>query len=79
LGEKKDYREEKAAEIDKEVEAILEHVHRRVRELLLARRSLLEKLAAMLLEKEILEGEELRRAIQAAAKSDGVDKGATIH
>ena len=76
---KKDYSEKKAADIDKEVEEILEQAHRRVRELLSAQRPLLEHLASVLLEKEILEGEELRRLIQTALKGDGVDKGATIH
>jgi len=39
----------------------------------------LEKLAGLLLEKEILEGEELRRIIRAAAEADGVNKSATVH
>jgi len=76
---KKDYSEEKAAEIDKEVEDILERAHHQVRELLTAQKPLLEKLAGLLLEKEVLEGEELRRIIRAAAEADGVNKSATIH
>lgn len=76
---KKDYSEEKAAEIDKEVENILERAHSQVRELLTAQKPLLEKLASVLLEKEVLEGEELRRVIHAAAESDGKDKSATLH
>jgi cell division protease FtsH len=63
---KKDYSEDKAAEIDKEVEDILERVHTQVRELLTARKPLLEKLARLLLEKEVVEGEELRQLIRAA-------------
>jgi cell division protease FtsH len=76
---KKDYSEEKAAEIDKEVEDILERAHHQVRELLTAQKPLLEKLASLLLEKEVVEGEELRRIIRAAAEADGVNKSATIH
>jgi cell division protease FtsH len=76
---KKDYSEEKAAEIDKEVEDILERAHSQVRELLTAHKPLLEKLASVLLEKEVLEGEELRRIIRAVAESDGKDKSATLH
>jgi cell division protease FtsH len=76
---KKDYSEEKAAEIDKEVEDILERAHHQVRELLTAQKPLLEKLAGLLLEKEVVEGEELRRIIRAAAEADGVNKSATIH
>lgn len=77
---KKDYSEEKAAEIDKEVEDILEQAHRQVRELLTAQKPLLEQLAGLLLEKEVLEGEELRRIIRAAAtEADRAKKIATIH
>ena len=62
---KKDYSEEKAAEIDKEVEQILEHAHQHVHELLSTKKPLLQRLAALLLEKEVLDGEELRRLIRA--------------
>jgi cell division protease FtsH len=68
---KKDYSEVKAAEIDKEVEDILGRTHNQVRELLTARKPLLEKLASLLLEKEVAEGEELRRMIRAAAEKNG--------
>lgn len=63
---KKDYSEEKAAEIDKEVEQILERAHQHVHELLSSKKPLLQRLAALLLEKEVLDGEELRRVIRAA-------------
>jgi cell division protease FtsH len=76
---KKDYSEQKAAEIDKEVEEIVERAHRRVQELLTAQKPLLEKLASLLLEKEVLEGEELRRVIRAAATTAEADKNPTIH
>src|SRR5262249_16625993 len=76
---KKDYSEEKAAEIDKEVEDILERADHQVQELLTARKPLLEKLASVLLEKEVLEGEELRQIIRATAEKDGADKSATLH
>jgi cell division protease FtsH len=64
---RKDYSEEKAAEIDKEVEDILERAHRQVRDLLTAKQPLLEQLAQRLLAKEVLEGEELRQMIRARA------------
>jgi cell division protease FtsH len=67
---KKDYSEEKAAAIDKEVEDILERAHHRVRELLTARKPLLEQLARLLLEKEVLEGDELRRIVRGSAASN---------
>jgi cell division protease FtsH len=62
----KDDREEKGAEIDTEVEGILERTHRQVRELLTAQKLLLEQLAALLLEKEVLDGEELRQILGAS-------------
>jgi cell division protease FtsH len=76
---KKDYSEEKAAEIDKEVEDILERAHRQVQTLLTARKPLLEQLAGLLLEKEVLEGEELRRVIRAMAESQSERKSSTVH
>jgi cell division protease FtsH len=76
----KDYSEKKAAEIDKEVEEILAKAHRQVQELLTANKPLLEKLASLLLEKEVLEGEELRRIIRAATDgADGAEDRRTIH
>lgn len=71
---KKDYSEEKAAEIDTEVEDILERAHKKVRELLTTKKPLLEQLACLLLEKEVLEGEELRRIIHAELVPDAERK-----
>lgn len=62
---RRDYSEEKAAEIDREVEEVIERAHHQVQELLTARKPLLEELARRLLEREVLEGEELRRIIAA--------------
>jgi cell division protease FtsH len=76
---KKEYSEEKAAAIDQEVEDILERAHRQVQELLTARKPLLEQLAALLLEKEVLEGEELRRVIHAASEATSEHKSTTVH
>jgi cell division protease FtsH len=76
---KKDYSEEKAAEIDKEVEDMLERAHRQVQALLTAKKTLLEQLAGLLLEKEVLEGEELRRVIRATAEPPSERKSATVH
>jgi cell division protease FtsH len=75
---KKDYSEEKAAAIDREVEDILERAHRQVQELLTAKKPLLEKLASLLLEKEVLEGEELRQIIRATAGVGGERKSAVM-
>jgi cell division protease FtsH len=76
---KKDYSEEKAAAIDKEVEDILEQAHRQVQELLTTQKPLLEQLARLLLEKEVLEGDELRRTIRESAHTADGQKSATMH
>jgi cell division protease FtsH len=75
---RKDYSEEKAAEIDKEVEDILERAHRRVRDLLTAKQPLLEQLAQRLLEKEVLEGEELRQVIRTSEGADPQKIGVAV-
>lgn len=79
LATQKDYSEEKAAAIDKEVEAILDRAYRRVHELLTARKSVLEKLAQLLLEKEVLDGDELRRIMGEAGQTNGKLKPLTVH
>jgi cell division protease FtsH len=59
----KDYSEATAQEIDQEVAALVERAHRRAREVLERQRDILEKAAKILLEKEVLEGEELREIL----------------
>ena len=56
----KTYSEEKAAEIDEEIAKVIEESHQRVKKILAENREVLEKLAKLLLEKEIVQGEELR-------------------
>jgi len=56
----KDYSEATAQEIDQEVAALVERAHQRAREVLERQRAVLSKTAKILLEKEVLEGEELR-------------------
>jgi cell division protease FtsH len=56
----KEYSEETAREIDQEVARIIHETYARVRDLLTKRRDDLERLARRLLDKEVVEGEELR-------------------
>ncbi len=56
----KEYSEETAREIDQEVARITQETYARVKDLLTKRRDDLERLARRLLEKEVVEGEELR-------------------
>jgi cell division protease FtsH len=56
----KTYSEEKAAQIDEEISKVIEEAHERVRGILSQRRKVLDDLAHLLLEKEVVQGEELR-------------------
>ncbi|MEW6442172.1 MAG: ATP-dependent zinc metalloprotease FtsH [bacterium] len=59
-GRERTFSEETAREIDKEVERIMEETYHRARQVLLQNRSVLDEMAGKLLEKEVLEGTELR-------------------
>jgi len=59
----KDYSEATALEIDQEVAALVDRAHRRAKDILEKDRAVLEKAAKILLEKEVLEGEELREIL----------------
>jgi len=59
----KDYSEETAREIDDEIKRIVENVYASVRQTLSDKKPLLEQVARILLEKEVIEGEELRRVV----------------
>jgi cell division protease FtsH len=62
----KDYSEATALDIDQEVAALVDRAHRRAREVLEKDRPVLEQAAKILLEKEVLEGEELREILNNA-------------
>jgi cell division protease FtsH len=66
LSAPKEYSEETAREIDQEVARIIHETYARVRDLLTKRRDDLERLARRLLDKEVVEGEELRALLGAA-------------
>ncbi len=59
----KAYSEEKAAQIDEEVARVMEEAHQRVRGILGENRNVLDQLAHLLLEKELVQGEELRKML----------------
>jgi cell division protease FtsH len=67
LGPSKIYSEEKAAEIDEEISMVVEECHQRVRRILGEKREVLNTLAKLLLEKEIVQGDEMR-ALMGKAK-----------
>jgi cell division protease FtsH len=66
LAAPKEYSEETAREIDQEVARIIQETYARVRDLLTKRRDDLERLARRLLDKEVVEGEELRALLDAS-------------
>ncbi len=65
-GSPRDYSEERAREIDEEIDRILREAHERVRKILEERKGLLEKVARTLLEHEVMEGENLRSLMKEA-------------
>jgi len=58
------YSEEKSAQIDEEVTRIIEGAHQRVRGILSSQRNVLDTLARLLLQKEVIQGEELRNLLR---------------
>ena len=59
----RNYSEETARDIDKEVDRLMEETYHRTREILKRNRSLLDTLADHLLEGEVLEGEVLKQLL----------------
>jgi cell division protease FtsH len=59
----KDYSENTATEIDKEVTQIVTQTYEKVKSTLEGKKDKLEKVAKLLLKKEVIEGEELRKVI----------------
>jgi cell division protease FtsH len=59
----KAYSEEKAGQIDEEVTRFVEEAHQRVREILSTHRNVLDDLARLVSQKEVVQGEELREML----------------
>src|SRR5581483_2196756 len=64
LETERNYSERTAREIDIEVRAIIEKATREVRDVLVMRRGALEAIAQRLIEKEVIEGSELRQLLE---------------
>jgi cell division protease FtsH len=58
ISEQRNYSDEVAAKIDAEVREIIDHAYERAKAALTAQREVLDRLAALLVEKETIEGEE---------------------
>ena len=61
ISEDRNYSEEVAYKIDQEVKAIIDTCYETAKEILTARRELMDKIAGVLLEKEVIEAEEFDR------------------
>jgi len=59
----KTYGEEKAGQIDEEISRVIEQAHQRVRGILTAHRDVLDDLAHLVSQKEVVQGEELRKML----------------
>jgi cell division protease FtsH len=59
----KTYGEERAGQIDEEITRVIEEAHQRVRAILSAHRNVLNDLAQLLSQKEVVQGEELRKML----------------
>ncbi|MCM2322468.1 MAG: cell division protein FtsH, partial [Oligoflexia bacterium] len=64
IAQHRDYSEQTAQTIDREVRDIVERNYRRAREILVTRLTILHELAKALLEYETLDGDEVERIIQ---------------
>jgi cell division protease FtsH len=69
--ERGNYGEETARQVDAEVRRIVSEAHERARALIGENRETLELVAARLLEKEVIEGEELREIVNRATPVEG--------
>ena len=58
---------QKPRQIDEEISRVIEEAHQRVRKILSERRNVLDDLAHLLSEKEIVQGEELRKMLSEPA------------
>ena len=74
-GTERHYSEETAREIDEEISRIINACHARAREILGDKRETLDELAAILLEKEVMDGDELRKLLKKAENSQGETEG----
>jgi len=73
--ERGDYAEETAQKIDAEVKRILTEAHESARQVLRERQPMLDELSARLLDREVIEGDELRALLGAVPAKD---PGATV-
>jgi cell division protease FtsH len=62
-----EYSEKTSQEIDAEIKRIVDEAHTRARKILTAKKKILDKVAQILLEREVIQGEELKQLVSEAA------------
>ena len=70
ISEDRNYSEEVAYAIDKEVKAIIDSCYERAKEILTSRRALMDKIANVLLEREVLDAEDFAKLMSEGDKSE---------
>ena len=70
IGEQRDYSEEMAAAIDREIKALVDRAYNRAKEIIQNHRDKLNEVAEALLEKETINGDELRAIVGESAKRE---------
>lgn len=78
LGQRREYSESTARDIDEEVKRILKESYERAVEVLLKHRSGLDRLAESLLEKEEVSGKDVLQLIGVEKKKHSLDRGETL-
>jgi cell division protease FtsH len=68
---KKEYSEETAREIDLEIKKIIDESSKRVRNILTEKKEILKGMANTLMEKEVIEGDELKKLLEELHKTNG--------
>ncbi len=77
ISEDRNYSEEVAYKIDQEVKAIIDECYENAKEILTARRELMDKIAGVLLEREIIDAEEFDRLMNEDISSSSVELSKT--
>ncbi|MBQ8692669.1 MAG: cell division protein FtsH, partial [Synergistaceae bacterium] len=76
ISEDRNYSEEVASEIDKEVKAIIDKCYFNAREILSERRTLMDKIVKILLEREVLDGDEFAKLMDGDSDNKPEDASA---
>lgn len=74
----KSYSETMATQIDHEISNLMEETHQRVRKILSERRNVLDSLAHLLAEKEVVQGDELRQLLSASTNQGSIRPAASF-